>query len=50
MIPLVKFKGKLKVGLSDTTVLAIYCDSLKVSISRYFVINYRDTIPVHYCH
>ena len=36
--------------LSDTTVLAIYCDILKVSISRYFVINYRDTMPVHYCH
>ena len=38
------------VGLSDTTVLAIYRDILKVSISRYFVINYRDTMPVHYCH
>ena len=37
-------------GLSDTTVLAIYRDILKVSISRYFVINYRDTMPVHYCH
>ena len=37
-------------GLSDTTVLAIYRDILKVSISRYFVINYRDTTPVHYCH
>ena len=34
-----------KVGLSDTTVLAIYRDILKVSISRYFVINYRDTMP-----
>ena len=37
-------------GLSDTTVLAIYRDILKVSISRYFVINYRDTMPIHYCH
>ena len=37
-------------GLSDTTVLAIYRDILKVSISRYLVINYRDTMPVHYCH
>ena len=37
-------------GLSDTTLLAIYRDILKVSISRYFVINYRDTMPVHYCH
>ena len=37
-------------GLSDTTVLTIYCDILTVSISRYFVINYRDTRPVHYCH
>ena len=37
-------------GLSDTTVLAIYRDILKVSILRYFVINYRDTMPVHYCH
>ena len=37
-------------GLSDTTVLAIYRDILKISISRYFVINYRDTMPVHYCH
>ena len=36
-------------GLSDTTVLAIYHDILKESISRYFVINYRDTMPVHYC-
>ena len=40
----------LHLGLSDTTVLAIYRDILKVSISRYFVINYRDTMPVHYCH
>ena len=39
-----------KLGLSDTTVLAIYRDILKVSISQYFVINYRDTMPVHYCH
>ena len=30
--------------LNDTTVLAIYRDILKVSISRYFVINYRDTM------
>ena len=36
--------------LSDTIVLAIYRDILKVSISRYFVINYHDTMPVHYCH
>ena len=43
-------KGGHLLGLSDTTVLAIYCDILKVSISRCFVINYRDTIPVHYCH
>ena len=40
----------LTLGLSDTTVLVIYRDILKVSISRYFVINYRDTMPVHYCH
>ena len=38
------------VGLSDTTVLAIYRNILKVSISRFFVINYRDTMPVHNCH
>ena len=37
-------------GLSDTTVLAIYRDILKVSISQYFVINYHDTMPVHYRH
>ena len=37
-------------GLSDTTVLSIYRDILKVSILRYFVINYRDTMPVHYYH
>ena len=36
-----------QLGLSDTTVLAIYRDILKVSISRCFV---RDTMPVHYCH
>ena len=40
----------LCLGLSDTTVLAIYRDILKVLISRYFVINYRDTMPVHCCH
>ena len=39
-----------QLGLSDTTVLAIYRDILKISISRYFVINYRDTMPVHYYH
>ena len=37
-------------GLGNITILAIYRDILKVSISRYFVINYRDTMPVHYCH
>ena len=37
-------------GLSDTTALAIYRDILKVLISRYFVINYRDTMPVHFRH
>ena len=42
--------GHTVLGLSDTTVLAIYRDILKVPISRYFVINYRDTMPVHYCH
>ena len=35
-----------RLGLSDTTVLVIYRDILKLSISRYFVINYRDTMPV----
>jgi len=39
-----------QLGLSDIIVLAIYRDILKVLISRYFLINYRDTIPVHYCH
>ena len=38
------------VGLSNIIVLAIYRDILKVSISQYFLINYHDTIPVHYCH
>ena len=38
---------ELIVGLSDTTVLAIYRDILKVSISRYLVINYRDN-KIHY--
>ena len=42
--------GWYVLGLSDTTVLAIYRDIFKVSISQYFVINYRDTMPVHYCH
>ena len=42
--------GKLMLGLSDIIVLAIYRDILKVLISRYFRINYCDTIPVHYCH
>ena len=37
-------------GLSDTTVLTIYRNILKVLILQYFVINYRDTMPVHYCH
>ena len=45
-----RYVQTFKVRLSDTTVLAIYRDILKVSISRYFVINYRDTMPVHYCH
>ena len=39
-----------KVGLSDIVVLATYRDILKVSILLYFVINYHDTMPVHYCH
>ena len=37
-------------GLSNIIVLVIYHDILKVSISQYFVINYCDTMPVHYCH
>jgi len=37
-------------GLSDIIILAIYRDILKVLISRYLLINYHDTIPVHYCH
>ena len=37
-------------GLSDIIVLTIYHDILKVLISRYFVINHCDTMPVHYCH
>jgi len=40
----------IMLGLSDIIVLAIYYDILKVSISQYFHINYRDTIPVHYFH
>ena len=39
-----------RLGLSDIIVLAIYHDILKVLISQYFVINYCDTMPVHYCH
>ena len=37
-------------GLSNIIILAIYRNILKVSILRYFLINYRDTISVQHCH
>ena len=46
----ISYLAMFTLGLSDTTVLAIYRDILKISISRYFVINYCDTMHVHYCH
>ena len=36
-----------QLGLSNIIVLTIYRDILKVLILH---INYRDTMPVHYCH
>ena len=33
--------------LSDIIILAIHHDILKVSISRYFVVDYYDIMPVH---
>ena len=51
--PLLQIRSHLDnmhvLGLSDIIVLAIYRDILKVSISRYLLINYHDIIPVHYC-
>ena len=44
-----KFQYLMITRAEQIIVLVIYRDILKVSISRYFVINYCDTMTIH-CH